>query len=310
MTWGIIGTWRMALEGIVRSKRLLENGESSLDAIELAIKMVEDNPEYRSVGYGGLPNENGHVELDAAFMDGDSLSIGCIGGISNFKNPISIARKLMGEKYNNFLTGGGAETYADEMGFERKNMLTKRSKNLWEQRKRDLLTQELNPYDGHDTVGMVSLDKSGKMAVGTSTSGLFMKRHGRIGDSPISGSGLYADSEIGAASATGLGEDIMKTCISYEIVRLMSQGYKPQEAAEFALNAANAKLIKRRGEAGDISVICMNNKGEWGVATNVGHFSFVVASEIQEPTVYIASFSNGKTNYIKATQDWIATHTE
>ena len=120
MTWGIIGTWRMALEGIEEAKIVLKEGGSSLDAVEIAVKMVEDCPEYRSVGYGGLPNENCEVELDAAFMDGDTLSIGAVGGIQGFKNPVSIARKLMEEKFNIFLAGSGAEKYAREKGFEEK----------------------------------------------------------------------------------------------------------------------------------------------------------------------------------------------
>ncbi|MGF7060898.1 N(4)-(beta-N-acetylglucosaminyl)-L-asparaginase [Brassicibacter mesophilus] len=310
MTWGIIATWRMALEGVVEAQKLLEDAQSSLDAVETAVKMVEDCPEYRSVGYGGLPNEDCHVELDAAFMDGDTLSIGAIGGIRDYKNPISIARKLMDEKYNVFLVGSGAEEYAHKMGFERINMLTEYSRKEWERKKKENQIKKLNPYDGHDTVGIVGLDKSGKVSVATSTSGLFMKKHGRVGDSPLSGSGFYADSTIGAASATGLGEDIMKGCISYEIVRLMGEGCHPQEAAEKAVNSLNKKLIDKRGEAGDISVVCMNNKGEWGVGTNISKFSFVVATESLEPTVYIASFSNGRTTYVKATQDWIDTHTE
>lgn len=310
MSWGIIGTWRMALEGIMEAQELLKDGKSSIDAIETAVKMVEDCPDYRSVGYGGLPNEECEVELDAAFMDGDTFSIGAIGGIKDFKNPISIARRLMDERYNIFLTGQGAEKYAHKMGFERINMLTDYSKGEWEKKKSEIKIDNLNPYDGHDTVGMVGLDRSGKMAVATSTSGLFMKRPGRIGDSPISGSGYYVDSEIGGASATGLGEDIMKGCISYEIVRLMGEGIHPQDAAEKAVYALNKKLIDRRGEAGDISVVCMNNKGQWGVGTNTHKFSFVVATETEEPTVYIASFSNSRTTYVRATQEWINTHTE
>ncbi len=310
MSWGIIGTWRMALEGIMEAQSLLKDGKSSIDAIEIAVKMVEDCQEYRSVGYGGLPNEECEVELDAAFMDGDTFSIGAIGGIKDFKNPISIARRLMDERYNIFLVGQGAEKYAHRMGFERMNMLTEYSKGEWERKKSENKIDNLNSYDGHDTVGIVGLDRNGKMAVATSTSGLFMKRPGRIGDSPISGSGFYADSDIGGASATGLGEDIMKGCISYEIVRLMGEGLHPQDAAEKAVNNLNKKLIDRRGEAGDISVVCMNNKGQWGVATNTQKFSFVVATETEEPTVYIASFSNDRTTYVKATQEWINTHTE
>lgn len=310
MSWGIIGTWRMALEGIMKAEELLKNNQSSLDAIEIAVKMVEDCPEYRSVGYGGLPNQEGEVELDAAFMDGDTLSVGSVGAIKDFKNPISIARSLMSEKYNIFLVGQGAEKYAHRMGFERTNMLTAYSKKEWEKKTFENRKNNLTPYDGHDTVGIVGLDKHGKMAVATSTSGLFMKKPGRIGDSPISGSGFYVDSDIGGASATGLGEDIMKGCISYEIVRLMGEGYHPQEAAEKAVNSLNNKLINKRGEAGDISVVCMNKEGQWGVATNINKFSFVVATETEKPTVYIASYTQGKTVYVKATQEWINTHTE
>lgn len=310
MAWGIIATWRMALEGIIKAKEILENGQSSLDAVETAVNMVEDCPEYRSVGYGGLPNENCQVELDAAFMDGDTLSIGAVGGLRDFKNPVSIARKLMQEKFNIFLVGSGAEEYAHKTGFERINMLTEYSKKEWYKKRKEIYDKNLNPYDGHDTVGMVGLDKRGKIAVATSTSGLFMKKHGRVGDSPLSGSGFYADSKIGAASATGLGEDIMKGCISYEIVSLMDKGYHPQDAAEYAVYNLNKKLIDRRGKAGDISVVCMNNKGEWGVATNINKFSFVVATDSQKPTVYIASFSNGKTTYKEASREWINTHTE
>lgn len=310
MSWGMIGTWRMALEGIVEGEKLLKEGQSSLDAIEIAVKMVEDCPQYRSVGYGGLPNQDCEVELDAAFMDGDTLSIGALGGIKGFKNPISIARSLMNHRYNIFLSGQGAEKYALEMGFDRKNMLTDYSKNEWNKKKNENILNRLNPYDGHDTVGIIGLDMNKKMAVATSTSGLFMKKSGRIGDSPISGSGFYVDSHVGGASATGLGEDIMKGCISYEIVRLMEGGMHPQDAAENAVYALNKKLIDRRGNAGDISVICMNNKGQWGIGTNIEKFSFVVASETEMPTVYIASYSNGKTDYIKATKEWIDSHTE
>ncbi|NMA49280.1 MAG: N(4)-(beta-N-acetylglucosaminyl)-L-asparaginase [Tissierellia bacterium] len=310
MSWGIIGTWRMALEGIVQAKNILIEEGSSLDAVEVAVKVVEDCPEYRSVGYGGLPNEECEVELDAAFMDGDTLSIGAVGGIKDFQNPVSIARKLMGEKYNNFLVGQGAEKYAHKMGFPRKNMLTDFSKKEWEKKTIKSKGKNLSAYNGHDTVGIVGLDKKNKMSVATSTSGLFMKRQGRVGDSPLSGSGFYIDSEIGGASATGLGEDIMRGCISYETVRLMGEGVNPQDAAEKAVYNLNKKIINRRGIVGDISVICMNNKGEWGVGTNTNNFSFVVSTESLKPTVYIASFTNGKTSYVNATQEWIDTNSE
>ena len=211
--YGIIATWRMAKEGIELADEMLKKGETSGKAIETAIKAVEDFPYYKSVGYGGLPNEEQIVELDAGYMDGDTMSVGALGAIKDFANPISIAKKLSEEKVNNVLVGAGAEKYAREMQFEEKEMLTDRAKAFYRKRKKEM-DQELKPYDGHDTVGMVCLDTSGTVTAATSTSGLFMKRSGRVGDSPIVGSGFYADSEVGGATATGLGEDLMKGCIS------------------------------------------------------------------------------------------------
>lgn len=306
MKWAMIATWRMAIEGITEAAEDLKNGGFSGDAIEKAIKKVEDFPYYKSVGFGGLPNENCEVELDAAYMDGDTLSIGAVGGIKDFKNPISIARKLSKERFNCFLVGAGAEEYAHKEGFERVNMLTDRAKKYYAKRRKETIEKGLSPYDGHDTVGMIAVDKEGKMVAGTSTSGLFMKRKGRVGDSPISGSGFYCDSEVGGASATGLGEDLMKGCISYEIVRLMKEGMHPQEACDKAVQELNDKLVKRRGKSGDLSLVALNNKGEWGVATNIVGFSFSVVSEDEEPTVYVCNeMKDGKTTYKKASEEWL-----
>ena len=306
MKWAMIATWRMAVEGITEASEDLKKGGFAGDAIEKAIKVVEDFPYYKSVGFGGLPNENCEVELDAAYMDGDTLSIGAVGGIKDFKNPISIARKLSEERFNCFLVGDGAEEYAHKEGFKRENMLTDRAKRYYTKRRKETIEKGLSPYDGHDTVGMIAVDKEGKMVAGTSTSGLFMKRRGRVGDSPVSGSGFYCDSEVGGASATGLGEDLMKGCISYEIVRLMKEGMHPQEACDKAVQELNDKLVKRRGKSGDISLVALNNKGEWGVATNIVGFSFSVVSEDEEPTVYVCNeMKDGKTTYEKASEEWL-----
>ncbi|ADL07049.1 N(4)-(beta-N-acetylglucosaminyl)-L-asparaginase [Thermosediminibacter oceani] len=304
MKWAIIGTWRMSLEGIIAATEILKHGGDSGDAVEEAVKIVEDFPLYKSVGYGGLPNENCEVELDAAFMDGDTLSFGAVGGIRDFKNPVSIARKLSHEKFNIFLVGSGAEEYAHKNGFERKNMLTDRAKKIWEKRVKEIYEKNLSPYDGHDTVGVVCLDKKGHMTAATSTSGLFMKKRGRVGDSPICGSGLYVDSQVGGAVATGLGEDIMKGCLSYEAVRLMESGIDPQTAAEKAVFNFSEKLRQRSGKAGAISLVCINNKGEWGVGTNV-EFSFVVATDDSMPKVYLAHPENGRVICEEASEEWL-----
>ncbi|WP_028044587.1 N(4)-(beta-N-acetylglucosaminyl)-L-asparaginase [Candidatus Stoquefichus massiliensis] len=303
--WGIIATWRMAAEGISEASEILANHGDAGDAIETAIKAVEDFEYYKSVGYGGLPNEEMEVELDAAFMDGDTFDMGAVAAIKDFANPISIARRLSQEKVNSMLVAEGAEKFAHKEGFERKNMLTERAKIHFKNRMKEVREQEIKPYSGHDTVGMVCLDEFGKMTSATSTSGLFMKKKGRVGDSPIVGSGFYVDSQVGGASATGLGEDLMKGCISYEIVRLMKEGMHPQAACEKAVCDLDRELKQRRGKAGDLSLIAMNHKGEWGVATNIEGFSFAVATALQEPTVYLTKMIDGKCVHEVASQEWL-----
>jgi isoaspartyl peptidase/L-asparaginase-like protein (Ntn-hydrolase superfamily) len=303
--YGMIATWRMAVEGVTKGREILKNGGCAGDAIEYAIKEVENFEYYKSVGYGGLPNEEMEVELDAAYMDGTTFDIGAVAAIKDFANPISIARRLSKEEVNNLLVAEGAEKFANKEGFERKNMLTERAKIYYYNRIKDLKEQEIKPYSGHDTVGMVCLDENGNMTAGTSTSGLFMKKKGRVGDSPICGSGFYVDSKAGGASATGLGEDLMKGCISYEIVRLMKEGHHPQEACEIAVNKLDSELKERRGKAGDLSLIAMNNKGEWGVATNIEGFSFAVTTEDKEPIVYLTKNVDGKCIHEVASQEWL-----
>lgn len=302
---GAIATWRMAHDGVVEALRLLEKNERAGDAVETLIKTVEDYPYYKSVGYGGLPNAQGILEMDAAFMDGDSFKIGAVAGITDVKNPISVARSLSEEKFNSFLVGTGATQYSMLHDFERKNMLTPRAHKIWEKRLKEIQEKQLDPYDGHDTVGAITLDTYGSMAAGTSSSGLFMKKPGRVGDSPLSGSGFYVDSTIGGATATGLGEDLMKGCLSYEIVRLMGSGASPQEACDQAVYSFETKLKERYGKAGAFSLIAMNKAGEWGVATNV-EFTFSVGTQTQAPQIFLANPGKNQTTLIEPiTQEWL-----
>lgn len=306
MTYGMIATWRMAYEGIATATKELAKGGKSQQAIVAAIKMVEDYPFYKSVGYGGLPNEVGMVELDAAFMNGDNFDIGAVAGSRGVKNPIEVAQSLSQERFNSFLVGDGVAKYAIKEGFEMQNMLTPRAKKTWLNRLDEMSRSNLSPYDGHDTVGMVALDQAGSMACGTSSSGLFMKKEGRVGDSPLSGSGFYVDSEIGGATATGLGEDLMKGCLSYETVRLMGSGMEPQAAVHQAMATFASQLERRKGKCGAFSLVAMNNKGRWGVATNVA-FSFAVATDTSEATIYLA-YPDENGGYPKievASQEWL-----
>ena len=303
--WGIIATWRMAYEGLSASAKLLADKGDARSAVLQAVKQVEDYPLYKSVGYGGLPNQDGEVELDAAFMDGDSLAMGAVAGVRNLANPVLIAAALSEERFNSFMVGGGAEQWAIHKGFEQKQMLTERALQHYRKRCRETLARGLNPYTGHDTVGMITLDQNSKICVATSTSGLFMKRPGRVGDSPVSGSGFYADSTMGAATATGLGEDLMKGCISYEIVQRMGRGMTPQMAAESAVYELEARLLDRYGRAGDLSVVCMNREGEFGAATNIDSLSFVVANHTLAPTVFLARREGDHTLYSEADETWL-----
>lgn len=303
--WGVIATWRMAWEGVSEAAQMLQKQSAASEAAVRAVTYVEDYPFYKSVGYGGLPNEQGVVELDAAFMDGSTLAIGAVASIRDIANPILVAQALSRERFNSFMVGEGAQTWALAHGFERKNMLTERAHQHYLKRKRETLDRGLSPYTGHDTVGVVTLDQNQQMCVATSTSGLFMKRPGRVGDSPISGSGFYADSQIGAATATGLGEDLMKGCISYEIVSRMGRGMTPQQAAESAVYDLESQLIARYGRAGDLSVVCMNKHGEYGAATTIDNFSFSVATPTQPPAVFLTTREGKQTLIRPADQAWL-----
>ena len=303
--WGVIATWRMAHDGVKKASQLLQANGTAGDAVEALIKTVEAYPYYKSVGYGGLPNENGEVEMDAAFMDGDTLAQGAVAGIHEVLHAVSVARALSHDHYNSFLVGQGATQYAQLNGFEMRNMLTDRAKKRWEKRRAELADAKIKPYDGHDTVGAITLAPTGSMAAATSTSGLFMKRPGRVGDSPLSGSGFYVDSDIGGAAATGLGEDIMKGCLSYEIVRRMGEGRTPQEACDEAVYPFIEKLKRRYGKAGEFSLIALDRAGNWGVATNV-EFTFSVATASQKPVILMANPGPNQTTTITpVTQAWL-----
>ncbi|MGL5254491.1 MAG: isoaspartyl peptidase/L-asparaginase [Brevinema sp.] len=303
-TYTIIGTWRMSYEGIVEGSKLLTAGGTASDAVELAIKITENEPLYKSVGFGGLPNYDGLLQLDAAWMCGDTLAVGCATAVQDIANPISLARRLSKERFNCFLTGDGAEAFASREGLEKKNMLTERALKTWQNRLKEVMENEISPYDGHDTVGIAALDIHGSIAVGVSTSGLFMKRHGRVGDSALPGCGFYADSSFGAAAATGLGEDLMKRPLSYEIVAALQRGRNISNCMDEALFSFEDYLRQKYGKAGAMSLVGIDSKGGWNITTNC-EFSFAVASSSLSPTVFIANKENQQTVYAPASQEWM-----
>jgi glucosamine-6-phosphate isomerase len=277
--WNFIATWKMAESGIKKGQKTYSDTKDIHRAVIDAIKVVENTPDYHSVGYGGLPNCNGEVELDAAFMDGNHLRAGGVMAVKNVQNPIEAAYLLTKQNRNNFLAGEGAEEFCREKKLAFSNMLTAEAEKQYQIAKesgKEMMSQEA--YDGHDTVCVIGRDEKNSLCCGVSTSGLFLKHPGRVGDSPIIGSGFYADSEIGAAAATGVGEDIMRGCLAFAILEQISAGKTVQEACENVLRKHMEKLQKTDGNIGSISVIAMDKNGTVGAATNLPVFPFVVGN--------------------------------
>ena len=292
MSWAVIGTWRMSLKGTEKAMEILRSGGSAADACTEAASIVEDDPHFHSVGYSGLPNEDGHVQLDAGFMDGDTLHFGAVGCLEGFRSPIRVARSLADRKYNNFLVGQGAAQYAAANAFEKRINETEDSMNAYNKEKGK--NSPLSSYDGHDTVCFLAIDNDGHMAAAVSTSGLFMKANGRVGDSALIGNGYYVDSSIGGACATGLGEDIMKGSLSHTIYMKMKDGTSAKDAAAVSVQQLHAELMKRQNYAGGIAAIALDRSGSYGVGTN-GPFAFTFASDKTPVCTYFADAENGST---------------
>lgn len=300
MKWAVIGTWKMAEEGVRLSAEILKNGGTCGDAAVAGVSYVEDEPGFHSVGYGGRPDKNGRVFLDGGFMDGDTLHFGGVASIEGFASPVKIARSLIRGDANNLLVGQGAEQYALEHGFERRDNLTKEAEEIYLKEKESRAA--LAAYDGHDTVCFLAKDSSGSLCAATSTSGLFMKEPGRAGDTAFPGNGYYADSKVGAAAATGMGEEIMKGALSFAAVMYMKEGLSAMEAAQKAVNTLDAELTERNGYAQHLTVIAMDKDGNYGVGTNK-EFAFAYASDEKELTMYTAVPENGKLHIAEIADD-------
>lgn len=262
-----LSTWVHGKPANERAAEVFKAGASLLDAVEKGINVPESDPSVTSVGYGGLPNEEGVVELDAAIMDGTRHRAGCVANLRSIKNPISVARLVLEKTRHTTLAGEGAFRFALKMGFHPEQLLTPESLKRWLEWKADPKRQRfwLNPTDDHDTIGMVATDGRGHVVSGCSTSGLAWKIPGRVGDSPLVGCGLYADDNVGAASATGNGDLMTNYCTSVSIVHTMARGASPQDACVSLLE----HLVKTdpQNRSADVCIIAINNRGETGAAS-------------------------------------------
>ncbi|MFC2168968.1 N(4)-(beta-N-acetylglucosaminyl)-L-asparaginase [Acidobacteriota bacterium] len=284
----IVISSRNGIKATDKAMESLRNGEDPLDAVISGVNIVENDPNDRSVGYGGLPNEEGTVELDSSVMHGPTHNGGAVASLQNIKNPSKVAKLVMERTAHALLVGKGALKFAKTHGFKEENLLTDQAREIWLKRKEELsdrdywyppksekLAPELADFiSSHGTINCCAIDSKSNLAGVTTTSGFFYKIPGRVGDSPIIGAGLYVDNDIGAAGSTGLGEANILTCASYMVVDLMGEGLSPEEAALKTLEkiAQKSKLWpKRLNEDGlprfNLNFYAVSKKREYGAAS-------------------------------------------
>ncbi|MBY0244219.1 MAG: N(4)-(beta-N-acetylglucosaminyl)-L-asparaginase [Sphingobacteriaceae bacterium] len=290
----VISTWDFGIAANKEAWKVIEKGGRAVDAVEQGVHVPEADPKNQSVGYGGLPDRDGKVTLDACIMD-EFGSCGSVAGLEHIMHPISVARLVMDKTPHVMLVGDGALQFALENGFKKENLLTPESEKAW---KEWLVTAKYEPtinienklYDkaaptklpgnqyNHDTIGMLALDQHGNLSGACTTSGMAFKLHGRVGDSPIIGAGLYVDNEIGGATSTGVGEEVIRNVGSFLVVELMRQGYSPEEACKEAV----MRIIKKKPEIAkniQVGFLALNKKGEYGAYAIQKGFSYAVCSD-------------------------------
>ena len=276
----VLSTWRFGIQANEEAWKVLSQGGKALDAVEKGVRLVEDDPNERSVGYGGRPDRDGRVTLDACIMD-EKANIGSVASLEHIKNPISVARAVMEKTPHVMLVGDGALQFAVSQGFEKINLLTPESEKEW---KDWLKTSEYKPVvniENHDTIGLIALDEHGNLSGACTTSGMAFKMHGRVGDSPIIGAGLFVDNEVGAATATGHGEEVIRTCGSHLVVELMRQGKSPQQACEEAVKRIYKNFVNQNRNVKDtqIGFIAINKFGETGAFCLQKGFNYAVHTQ-------------------------------
>jgi N4-(beta-N-acetylglucosaminyl)-L-asparaginase len=271
----VLSTWDFGIQANEEAWKILAKGGRALDAVEQGVRLTEADPKERSVGYGGRPDRDGIVTLDACIMD-DQANIGSVAALQNIKHPISVARAVMEKTPHVMLVGEGALQFAKAQGYIEENLLTEESEKEWREWLKTAKYEPVVNIENHDTIGMIALDVDGNLSGACTTSGMAYKMHGRVGDSPIIGAGLYVDNEIGAATATGHGEEVIRTVGSHLVVELMRQGNSPQQACEEAVKRI-IKFTQNRGKSLDniqVGFIALNKQGEYGAYCIHGGFNF------------------------------------
>lgn len=282
----VIATWDVP-NATQRAWEVLQNKGTAIDAVVEGCKIEEADTNNQSVGKGGRPDREGQVSLDACVMD-HLGNCGAVVYLKHITHAVAVARMVMEETPHVMLAGEGALQFALNKGFSKENLLSDKSKVEWEQWKKEAKYEPIINIENHDTIGMLALDKSGNISGACTTSGMAYKMQGRVGDSPIIGSGLFIDNHVGGATATGHGEEVVKTVGSFLVVELMRQGKSPQQACEEAV----LRIIKNNPNHQNIQVgyIALNKKGEIGGYCIHPGFSYRVYSEIGHQNIVSDSY--------------------
>lgn len=270
----VISTWDFGLEANVAAWKILSQQGRALDAVEAGVRVPEGDPTNTTVGLGGAPDRDGHVTLDACIMD-ENGNCGSVAFLEHIVHPISVARKVMEKTPHVMLAGDGALQFALANGFKKEKLLTKESEKAWKEWLKNAQYKPVVNIENHDTIGMVALDANGNLSGACTTSGLAYKMHGRVGDSPIIGAGLYVDNEIGAATSTGVGEEVIRIVGCHLVVELMRQGNSPEQACKLAIDRILKKNPSKAKEV-QVGFLALNKNGEYGAFCLQKGFSYAV----------------------------------
>ena len=309
------------LKATAKAMELIKQGKDAIEAVVAGVSLVEADPKDNSVGYGGLPNEEGVVELDASVMHGPTGRGGAVAALRNIMHPSQVARTVMDRTDHVLLVGEGALKFAKAHGFKEQDLLTDESRAAWLKWK-EHLSNEDDWLPAHDVntkgIGMIqkamerhwgtincsAIDLAGNLSSCTTTSGLSFKIPGRVGDSPILGAGLYVDNEVGAAGSTGRGEANLLACSSVLVVEFMSQGKSPEEACLSACEriVRQTKMKRLLDDDGrpnfDVRFYALNKRGEFGSASIWSGGNFAVNTGESKsrlmPSAYLFKKSMGK----------------
>jgi N4-(beta-N-acetylglucosaminyl)-L-asparaginase len=282
----VVSTWQHGLAANEAAWQVLKNKGRALDAVETGVRIPEADPNVRTVGYGGYPDRDGKVTLDACIMD-ENMNCGSVAYLQHIKHPISVARKVMENTPHVMLVGEGALQFAREQGFVEEELLTDEARTDWQNWLKSGQAKKQINIENHDTIGMLALDAMGNLSGACTTSGAAYKLPGRVGDSPLIGAGLYVDNEVGGATATGMGELMIKTVGCHLVVELMRQGASPQQACQQAVQRIARRLPDY--QQFQVGFLALNKQGQSGAYCIQSGFNYAVRNE-QGSTLHDARF--------------------